>query len=241
MATIEKKQCDLTQQVIMRIAPHSPKHRIAPMQNHLTTTKDVWFRDAYFIDASGTATFTEEETKQITYKLSDAGRLFQSIDSMTLNRIAASDVVLTQIKTFNNTKVRAGQSIKDTRAHTIELIKWVEDKLNKEILAAKKPETKRKRETEKNELMRFYRGNAGELKKIFDLQNDIVESKNMIIQKLQQIKQVTGAFLKTDDGFKVTDPEGFVAVDKLKGNAVKLVDRLGFSQANFNAQKNWDK
>ena len=182
---------------------------------------------------------TEEETKEITYKLSDAGRLFQTINPMTLNRIAASDVVLTHIKTFNNTKVRAGQSIKDTRAHTIELIKWVEDKLNKEIVAAKKPETKRKRQTEKNEIMRFYRGNAGELKKIFDLQNDIVESKNMIIKKLQQIKQVTGAFLKTEDGFKVTDPEGFVAVDKLKGNAVKLVDRLGFSQANFNAQKNW--
>jgi len=207
--------------------------------NHLSTTKDVWFRDAYFVDASGTATFTEEETKQITYKLSDAGRLFQSIDAMTLNRIAASDVVLTQIKTFNNTKVRAGQAIKDTRAHTIELIKWVEDKLNKEIVAAKKPETKRKRQTEKNEIMRFYRGNAGELKKIFDLQNDIVESKNMIIKKLQQIRQVTGAFLRTEDGFKVTDPEGFVAVDKLKGNAVKLVDRLEFSQANFNATKNW--
>ena len=207
--------------------------------NHLSTTKDVWFRDAYFVDASGTATFTEEETKEITYKLSDAGRLFQTINPMTLNRIAASDVVLTHIKTFNNTKVRAGQSIKDTRAHTIELIKWVEDKLNKEIVAAKKPETKRKRQTEKNEIMRFYRGNAGELKKIFDLQNDIVESKNMIIKKLQQIKQVTGAFLRTEDGFKVTDPEGFVAVDKLKGNAVKLVDRLEFSQANFNATKNW--
>lgn len=207
--------------------------------NHLNTTKDVWFRDAYFVDASGTATFTEEETKEITYKLSDAGRLFQSINAMTLNRIAASDVILTQIKTFNNTKVRAGQAIKDTRAHTIELIKWVEDKLNKEILAAKKDETKRKRQTEKNEIMRFYRSNAGELKKIFDLQNDIVESKNMIIKKLQQIRQVTGSFLRTENGFKVTNPEGFVAVDRLKGNAVKLVDRLEFSQANFNAQKNW--
>lgn len=208
---------------------------------NLTTTKDIWFRDAYFVDASGTATFTADETKQITYKLSDAGRLFQSINPMTLNRIAASDVILTQIKTFNNTKVRAGESIKDTKLHTLQLIKYVEDKLNKEILAAKKEETKRKRQTEKNEIMRFYRSNAGELKKIFDLQNDIVESKNMIIKKLQQIQQVTGSFLRTDDGFKVTDPEGFVAVDKIKGNAVKLVDRLEFSQANFNAAKAWSK
>ena len=209
--------------------------------NHLTNTKDVWFRDAYFVDASGTATFTEQETKQITGILADAGRLFQTINPMTLNRIAASDVILTYIKTFNNTKVRAGESIKDTKLHTVQLIKWIEDKLNKDILAAKMEKTKQKKQQEKNELMRFFRQNAGELRKIFDLQNDIVDSKNMIISKLQQLRQVTGSFLKTDDGFKVTNPEGFVAVDKLKGNAVKLVDRLEFSLANFTAAKNWSK
>ena len=121
------------------------------------------------------------------------------------------------------------------------MILSIEDKLNKEIIAAKRDDTKKKRITEKNELMRFYRTNATELKKIFDIQNGLVEAKNMIIKKLQQLKQVTGSFLRTDDGFKVTNPEGFVAVDKLKGNAVKLVDRLEFSQANFNAQKAWDK
>jgi hypothetical protein len=209
--------------------------------NHLTNTKDVWFRDAYFVDASGTATFTEQETKQITGILADAGRLFQTINPMTLNRIAASDVILTYIKTFNNTKVRAGEAIKDTKLHTVQLIKWIEDKLNKDILAAKMEKTKQKKQQEKNELMRFFRQNAGELRKIFDLQNDIVDSKNMIISKLQQLRQVTGSFLKTDDGFKVTNPEGFVAVDRLKGNAVKLVDRMEFSLANFTAQKNWDK
>ena len=208
---------------------------------NLQTTKDVWFRDAYFVDASGTATFTEEETKHITEVLSRAGKLFQTINPMTMNRIAASDAILTMIKTFNNTKVRSGERIKDTRLHTMELISWVENKLNKEILAVKMEKTKQKKQQEKNEVMRFFRGNAGELKKIFDLQNDLVESKNMIITKLQQLRQVTGTFLKTEDGFKVTNPEGFVAVDKLKGSAVKLVDRLEFAHANFNAQKNWDK
>jgi hypothetical protein len=208
---------------------------------NLSTTKDVWFRDAYFVDAAGTASFTKAETNEITGVLASAGRLFQTINPMTLNRIAASDAILTFIKTFNNTKVRSGEAIKDTGKHTVELIKYVEDKLNKEILAAKKAETKAKRQTEKNEMMRFFRGNSAELKKIFDLQNDIVDSKNMIIKKLQQIQQVTGSFLRTDDGFKVTNPEGFVAVDKLKGNAVKLVDRLEFAHANFNAAKNWSK
>ena len=207
--------------------------------NNLTTTKDVWFRDASFVDASGTATFTQQETKQITYILSDIGNLFRGISPVVLNRIATSDIIRTQIKTFNNSKVRAGQVITDTNKHVRELIRTVEDKLNKEILDAKREETKKKRIAEKSELMRFYRNNSTELKKIFDIQNGLVEAKSMIIKKLQQIRQVTGTFLKTDDGFKVTNAEGFVAVDRLQGNAVKLVDRLEFSQANFNAAKNW--
>jgi len=52
---------------------------------------------------------------------------------------------------------------------------------------------------------------------------------------------VTNTFVQTDDGYRVTNPEGFVAVDKIKGNAVKLIDRLEFSHLNFNAQKNWSK
>jgi len=209
--------------------------------NNLATTKDVWFRDASFVDASGTATFTEQETKQITNILSDIGNLFRGINPVALNRIATTETIRTQIKTFNNSKVRAGQVIGDTFKHVRELTRSIEDKLNKEILSAKLDKTKQKRIAEKSELMRFYRNNAPELKKIFDIQNGLVEAKSMVIKKLQQIRQVTGTFLKTDNGFKITNAEGFVAVDKLKGNAVKLVDRLEFSQANFNAQKAWDK
>jgi len=205
----------------------------------LSTTKDVWFRDASFTDASGSATFTDKETAEITSVLSSAGRLFQTIPALTLNRISASDIILNQIKTFNNTKVRSGQAIKDTRAHVTELIRTVEDKLNKEILAAKKEDTKQKRIKEKNELLRFYRSNAVQLKMIFDLMNLVVEAKLMIIRKLETIKSI-GTFVRTDDGFKVTAPEGFVAVDQL-GKALKLVDRLEFSHKNFTAQKAWDK
>jgi hypothetical protein len=208
---------------------------------NMTTTKDVWFRDAYFFDASGVATFTEAETKQITGILSNAGKTLQSINSLNLNRIAANDVILTYIKTFNNTKVREGQAIKNTTLHTAELIRWVEAKLNKDIADAKKEETKQKRVREKTEIMRFFRSAAPDLRNIFDLMNLIVDAKNMIVKTLQQIRQITGTFLKTDDGFKVTNPEGFVAVDKLKGNAVKLIDRLEFAHANFTAAKNWSK
>lgn len=206
----------------------------------LSMTKDVWFRDASFTDASGSATFTDKETAAITSILSKAGTLFQSIQAPVLNRISTSETILIYIKTFNNTKVRSGEAIKDTRLHTFQLIQWVEAKLNKDISDAKKEETKKKRIAEKTELMRFFRNNAGQLQKIFDLQNAIVESKLMIVRKLETIRSI-GTFVRTDDGYRITAPEGFVAVDRLKGNAVKLVDRLEFSQNNFNAAKNWSK
>ena len=208
---------------------------------HLSKTKDVWFRDASFVDASGTATFTERETAEITNLLSNAGRTFQSINSLVLNRIASSETILMQIKTFNNTKVREGQKITNTTTHVNQLTKWVEDRLNAEILKAKMEATKKKKQIEKNEVMRFYRTNAVQLKLIFDLMNLIVDAKLMVVKKLQEMKQVTGTFIRTDDGFKITNPEGFVAVDRLSGGALKLIDRLEFSQENFNAQKQWDK
>jgi hypothetical protein len=206
----------------------------------LKTTKNVWYRDASFTDASGSATFTEAETKQISRILSQAGTLFQSIPALTLNRISASDVLLTYIKTFNNAKVREGKKITDTRIHTIELIKYVESQLNKKIQEVKRQDSKQKYIAEKTEVMRFFRAAAPALKSIFDLMNLLVEAKLMIVRKLETIRSI-GTFVRTDDGFRITAPEGFVAVDRLKGNAVKLIDRMEFSQANFNAAKAWSK
>ena len=207
----------------------------------LNTTKDVWFRDASFVDASGTATFTAQETANINSILSQAGNLFRTISARTLNEIAASETYNIQIKAWNNSKVRAGEKISNTAAHVQGLILSVESKLNKAIEEAKKADTKLKRQREKTIVMNWYKSNKDELKKIFDLQNLLVDAKNMIVRKLEQVKGVTGTFLRTDNGFKVTAPEGFVAIDVLKGNAVKLVDRLEFSQANFTATKNWSK
>ena len=204
----------------------------------LQVTKDVWFRDASFTDASGSATFTATETKEITQLLSQAGRTFQIINSMVLNRISASDVYSTYIKTFWNTKIREGKGVTNPAQHTKEMIKWIEDKLNKAIQEAKKEDTKQKRITEKNQIMRFFRGSSQDLTNMFTFMNILIDAKLMIIRKLETIKTI-GTFIRTEDGFRVTAPEGFVAVDSLKGNAMKLVDRLEFSQANFNATKNW--
>jgi hypothetical protein len=207
----------------------------------LNQTRNVWFRDASFVDATGTATFTAKETEELNDILTKAGNLFRTISARTLNEIATNDTYKIQIKTWNNSKVREGQEIKDTAAHVQGLILSIEAKLNKSISEAKKEDTKRKRQQEKTIVMNWYKANKNELKKIFDLQNLLVDAKLMVVRKLEQVKGVVGTFLKTDNGFKVTNEEGFVAVDKLDGKAVKLVDRLTFSFNNFTAAKAWTK
>ena len=61
-------------------------------------------------------------------------------------------------------------------------------------------------------------------------------AKNFMIRKLQKVNTF-GTFLRTPDGYRVTAPEGFVAIKS--GSALKLVDRLEFSRVNFNIEKNW--
>jgi hypothetical protein len=204
-------------------------------------SKNVWYRDASFVDATGTATFTKQETDALNAILSQAGSLFRTISPRTLNTIATNDTYKVTIKAWNNLKVREGKEITNTATHVAGLISSVEEKLNKSILEAKKADTKQKRQMEKKLVMDFYKSNKNELKKIFDLQNILVRAKNMIVKKLQEVQDTVGTYLRTDStGLRVTSPEGFVAIDKI-GKAVKLIDRLEFSQANFNATKNWSK
>ena len=59
----------------------------------------------------------------------------------------------------------------------------------------------------------------------------IIELKAMLLQKLRQVEGI-GTFQKTETGYKVTSPEGFVAIGH-DGGAIKLVDRLEFSRTNF--------
>jgi hypothetical protein len=205
----------------------------------LKPTGDVWFRDAQFLDASGTATFTQAETDILTTYLREAGVLFQRMNPRVLNQIAMNENLKIQIKTYNNSKIRSGQPFGNPRDHVNGLIKWITDKLNKDILAAKISATRLKREKEKTIILSFYKTNIEQLVAIFQMINYLLESKAMIIRKLQRVKGL-GTFIRTESGFKATAPEGFVAIDHI-GSAVKLVDRLEFSHANFNVAKNWSE
>ena len=66
----------------------------------------------------------------------------------------------------------------------------------------------------------------------------LITAKKIIIRRLEKVKGI-GTFIEDESGYRVTSPEGYVAIKN--GTAIKLVDRLEFSKANFTVAKNWSK
>ena len=204
-------------------------------------TGTVWQADASFRDTSGTSTMTKKETDQVTAILSKAGKLFQQMDSNVLRMVSDDPQIALLVKTYNNTKVRAGTKISNVRKHTAGVIAFVYDRLKADIDRVKREDTKAAKKVIMDRYVGFLRKNSSELVKIFAMQNLLIDAKLLIIRKLEDIKGLAKTFVRTSTGYRVTAPEGFVAIDNLKGGALKLVDRLEFAHQNFNAAKNWDK
>ena len=214
------------------------------IKGKLTPSKNVWFDDATYRDVTGTATMTSEETASMTKILSKAGSLFNTIPAKVLNEISENEQLLTMIKTFNNSKIRAGEIlIGDPDSHTTELVDFIGSKFQKEIESKKTDKAKEAAKQRKNEAMKFFVNNPkAQINKVFELMKLLIEAKLIVVSKMNKAGGI-GTFLKTDSGFTVTGQEGYVAIDHTGKNAVKIVDRLEFSRANFSPDilKGWQR
>lgn len=209
----------------------------------LKKKKTVWYQDAEYKDLAGTATFTDSETKEVSAALSNAGKIFQKISSSTLKQIQDDPKLAIRIETFNNTLVRRGERIKDTKKHVSNLIKWFDEKNEKELSKRSSEKGKAAVSARHDELLKFFsKENVKNLDLLFQLQNAIVDAKLLIIKKLDKVKELD-TFVRTRNGFKATGSEGFVAIDHTTANTVKLVDRMEFSMNNFSPDtiKGWEK
>ena len=212
----------------------------------LKNVSSVWMDDATFKDVSGSATMTQSETDAITKELSIAGKTFQSINSPMLTKFLnlqnsfTGALVGAGLKTYNNINVRQGKPISNPKAHAMGYAKHVELKLQEMIDKSKSPKGKDKYKNLQKEYKREVMKHVKNLTQIITFQNAIVNAKMLIVKKLNRVRSI-GTFIKTSNGFKVSNPEGYVAIDRVSGNAVKLVDRMEFSFNNFTAIKAWDK
>ena len=213
----------------------------------LSKTSSVWMDDATYKDVSGRATFTATETAAITKILSQAGSTFRRINSSLLTKFLNLQNSMTgalsgaSLKTYNNSKVRAGEIISNPKQHAAGYVDWVEMSVQKQIDKLKSEAGKNKYMKIQKEYVREVKKHVNNLTQILTFQNLIVDAKMQIVKKLNSVKGLTDTFIKTDNGFKVTNPEGYVAIDRVGGTAVKLVDRMEFSFNNFTAIKAWDK
>lgn len=206
------------------------------------SVSSIWQTDATYRDETGNATFTKEETDRVTELLSHAGSLFQKLSGDLVNSFHRNEELLMKVKVFNNTFVRGGKRI-DPRTHTKKFIDYLHDSYAAAENKLKTPAAKAKVQQLKKETMSiFSKHSAVEFQNLWLLMNTLVDAKEMIINKMNQAGRI-GTFLRTRDGFKVTSPEGFVAIDHLSNSAVKIVNRMEFSRANFSNDviKGWQK
>ena len=213
----------------------------------LSKPTSVWMDDATYKDVSGRATFTQKETDAVTKILSQTGRTFQRINAPLLRQFLNLQNSMTgvlsgaSLKTYNNSKVRAGEIIKNPKKHAAGYVDWVQMSIQKQIDKVKSDKGKEKYTNMQKEYVRDFKKHVNNLTQIITFQNLLVDAKMQIVKKLNSVKGLTDTFIRTDNGYKVTNPEGYVAIDRVGGKAVKLVDRMEFSFNNFTAIKAWDK
>ena len=215
--------------------------------SNLNKSASVWMDDATYKDVSGKATFNAKETAMVTKTLSDVGKTFQRIDATMLKKFLRLQESMTgalagaSYKTYTNSKVRRGQKVKNANRHAAEYVNWIQDSVKKQIDKVKTPAGKKKYENISKQYTIEVKKHVRNLTEVVKFQNFMIDAKMQIVRKLNSVKQLTGTFIRTDNGYKVVNPEGYVAIDRVSGNAVKLVDRMEFSFNNFTAIKAWDR
>ena len=202
---------------------------------------NVFVTSSDFRNASGEANMTTAE--KTTYNnlvnktegsLKQASRFLDMMKENNMNKFTLNIM----FKTFFNRYVREGRNLIGARNTARDFAMYFSNALDKEIDSKKMKTTKDKYLELKNMGLKFINDNQQSIYMTVASYMNLQAAKNFMIRKLQQVNTF-GTFLRTPDGYRVTAPEGFVAIRS--GRALKLVDRLEFSRANFTADKNWDK
>ena len=215
----------------------------------LRKPSSVWMDDATYKDVSGSAKFTRSETEQVTKILSSVGTIFRKIKSSELRKFLSmqeksfsKSKAGGSFKTYLNQFIKSGenfsvQNVKNLN-YSMYVKKYYDEKVISKLKSAKGREAKEK---ERDELVKQLISYDKLIINLVEFMQGLVSAKSIIVTKLNKVKQLTDIFIRTSNGYEVSNPEGYVAIDKSGKGAVKLVDRLEFSYNNFTAAKNWDK
>jgi len=205
----------------------------------LNKVGSVWVDDASYKDLSGQASLSKAEQTQILKGLNAAINAMKNADFEAVS--GAYNKLFMQ---YVNARIKKNDlQIADTEQFVSDFSAWYKEYIERDIAKLKNqdPEAKavkarREKIAKQNEYME---DNLVGISGALAVYKDIIALKNMLISKLNKVDSIK-TMVRTDTGYQVVNPEGFVAIGK-EGGAVKLVDRLEFSKNNFNAVKNWKK
>ena len=201
----------------------------------------VFLADAAYKDVSGSAKLTKAELSTFNARLRMAEGSLSKAGPMldTMNKSDSLSVGF-RLKTFFNHYIRNTQGNMAKVKTLVEMFReYYENFLKAEIDSRKTDSGKQKYRDLLKTNLQFIDRNQNALYFAIASHVSLGNAKNFLINKLAQIQSI-GHFIRTSSGYRVTNPEGFVAVDR-KAGAVKLVDRLEFSRANFTIAKDWVK
>ena len=146
-------------------------------------------------------------------------------------------VIGTRLKIFFNKYVREGRKLPTDKVFVKEFQEYFETEVRKAADKLKTPKGKAQKLNKLYAGLDAIKDKEKALKSTVNLYSALQSAKELFIRKLETGERF-GTYLRTENGYKITAPEGYVAIQE-GSNAVKLVDRLSFSVANFNVEKNW--
>jgi hypothetical protein len=199
----------------------------------LQKSNKVWYQDASYKDVSGKATLTSTQEASMDRLISSTEKLVAK-SKRTLKQIVTGEM-RDLIKIYLNANVREGVDKGTAKSFA----GFIVSRFDNKIKTLKTDKAKKRVEKEKQVLITELKRMSKDLNNLFTAHYELARAKMLILKKLQALNTMP-SFIKTDSGYRVTDPEGFVAIDR-SGKAVKLVDRMEFSRANFNVAKDWTK
>ena len=206
----------------------------------MNSNSDVSVFSSTFTDATGMATMNQSEMRNYHAAVNKAeGSLRQA--SGFLNEIKEYGegrfMMNMLFKQYMNSFIRQGIAITNAQSVTDGFINFYLNKLQSEIASKKTKSTQDKYIKIQKDGIQFLKNNSRPLYFTVASYMNLVIAKEMIISRLEKVKDIK-TFLKTENGYEVTAPEGFVAISS--GGALKLVKRREFSRANFTAAKDWE-
>lgn len=140
------------------------------------------------------------------------------------------------MKRFTNTYIKDGQRISNVSTFISKFSDTFKKSLIEKIESLKTEKSKNEYRDKLASGLQFLEKNEKAFKAFIVIYNSFTNAKNLINKKLAGLSD-TKVFLRKGDNFVVTKPEGFVVI--VDGKAVKIVDRLEFSRANFTLEKSW--